>query len=185
MNRIIRNGGLKILIRQYASDPFKILGVSRNMSKKQIHTEYLRKCMKCHPDIFPDDDDKAREFQNLQAAYDRIMNWEEHQQFQSSQKAEKEREEEREKRQERPNTNWFSNPTSHEWDPDRLRFGDNIIQNNIEKGYKQRVFAGVSQIRTDLGKDGFRGAERQYQNLDFNRRYGKEVIGKEKKKRTM
>ncbi|CAG5085493.1 Oidioi.mRNA.OKI2018_I69.PAR.g10909.t1.cds [Oikopleura dioica] len=176
MNRIIRNGGLKISIRRYATDPFKILGVSRNMSKKQIHTEYLRKCMKCHPDIFPDDPVKAQEFQNLQAAYDKIMNWEEHQQFETKQKMEQERQEEREKRQERPSTNWFSNPTANEWDPDRLRFGDSIIENNIDKGYKQRAFGGVSQIRTDLGKDGFRGPERQYQNLDFNRRYGKEVI---------
>jgi len=146
------------------------------MSKKQIHAEYLKKCMKCHPDMFPDDAAKNLEFQNLQAAYDRIMNWEEHQQFEASQKDQEKQEKERDKRQERPQTNWFSSPTANEWDPDRLRFGDGIIQNNIEKGYKQRAFAGLSDIRTDLGKNGFRGAERQYQNLDFNRRYGKEVI---------
>lgn len=179
MNRIIRPGSVKIITRKYATDPFKILGVSRNMSKKQIHAEYLKKCMKCHPDMFPDDAAKNLEFQNLQAAYDRIMNWEEHQQFEASQKDHEKQEKERDKRQERPQTNWFSSPSANEWDPDRLRFGDGIIQNNIEKGYKQRAFAGLSDIRTDLGKDGFRGAERQYQNLDFNRRYGKEVIGKD------
>ena len=50
-----------------------VLGVNRKSSKKEIHDAYLRKCMKCHPDLFPE---KSQEFKDLQQAYERLMNWE-------------------------------------------------------------------------------------------------------------
>ena len=70
--------------------------------------------MRCHPDLFPNDKVKAKEFVELQSAYEKVMNWErekphfEKAQFQSGR--EEERKKEQNKRQERPNVRkWAHN----------------------------------------------------------------------------
>lgn len=98
------------------------MGVDRRSSKKEIHNSYLKKCMKCHPDIFPNNSEKLKEFQDLQTAYERLMNWEKEKPKFDSQSFEKNREFKKGSSfqgdtQERPNLNWYSNNQHKtEWD---------------------------------------------------------------------
>ena len=47
-----------------------VLGVTRKMTPKEIHSEYLKKTMSCHPDIHGDE--KKDEYLALQKAYEQI-----------------------------------------------------------------------------------------------------------------
>ena len=47
-----------------------VLGVTRKMTPKEIHSEYLKKTMSCHPDIHGDE--KKEQYLELQKAYEQI-----------------------------------------------------------------------------------------------------------------
>lgn len=51
-------------------DFYKILGVERNASTKQIKKAYRALAMKYHPDKNPDDPDAQTKFQDINAAYE-------------------------------------------------------------------------------------------------------------------
>jgi len=116
-------------------DPFKVLGVNRRASKKEIHDAYLRKCMKCHPDIYGDDPEKLKEFREVQDAFDRVTNWAKEKPHFDSSTAHEQRKNKQyhsnDPKQQRPEFgNWYSkgNSTDAGWNPKKLRFGDDIIE---------------------------------------------------------
>lgn len=49
------------------------VGVKRNASKAEIKSAYKLKTRTCHPDLFPGNDAKAKEFLELQEAYSSIV----------------------------------------------------------------------------------------------------------------
>lgn len=50
--------------------PYDILGIPSNATKAEIKKAYIDKAKKCHPDLFPDDEAKTEEFQEVQKAYE-------------------------------------------------------------------------------------------------------------------
>lgn len=53
-----------------STDPYKLLGVARNASQKDIQKAYRRLAKKLHPDLNPGNKEAQRKFQDLSAAYD-------------------------------------------------------------------------------------------------------------------
>ena len=49
--------------------PYHVLGVSSSASRAEIKSSYVDKAKMCHPDLFPDNERKKEEFQELQSAY--------------------------------------------------------------------------------------------------------------------
>lgn len=56
------------------TDPYKILGVSRDATDEQIKQAYRRLAKKYHPDLNPGDKEAARKMQEVNAAYEQIKN---------------------------------------------------------------------------------------------------------------
>jgi curved DNA-binding protein CbpA len=55
-----------------ASDPYKVLGVSRNASTEELHDAYRRLVKLHHPDRNGGSAESTRRFQEIQDAYDRV-----------------------------------------------------------------------------------------------------------------
>lgn len=56
------------------SDPYQVLGVSRNASDEEIKSAYRRLAKKFHPDVNPGNREAARRMNEINAAYDQIKN---------------------------------------------------------------------------------------------------------------
>lgn len=53
-----------------ATDLYTVLGVSRTASEEEIKRAYRQAVKACHPDLHPDDPDKAEKFKQLSAAFE-------------------------------------------------------------------------------------------------------------------
>ena len=57
-----------------AMDPYSVLGVSRDASQDEVKKAYRRKARENHPDLNPNDPNAAERMNEINEAYDRIMN---------------------------------------------------------------------------------------------------------------
>lgn len=62
------------------SDPYKILGVSLGASQDEIKKAYRKKARECHPDLNPDDPHATERMNEVNEAYDMLMNPEKYKQ---------------------------------------------------------------------------------------------------------
>lgn len=56
------------------SDPYKVLGVEQRASQEEIKRAYRRKAKEYHPDLHPNDPNAATKMNEINQAYDMLMN---------------------------------------------------------------------------------------------------------------
>ena len=66
------------------SDPWQVLGVSRNATDEEVKSAYRKLAHQYHPDLNPGDENAAKRMQEINAAYDQIKNPEAYRASQSS-----------------------------------------------------------------------------------------------------
>ena len=55
-------------------DPYRVLGVPRGASQDEIKKAYRKKAKECHPDFHPDDPKASEKMNEVNEAYDMLMN---------------------------------------------------------------------------------------------------------------
>lgn len=67
------------------NNPHQLMGVSENATQEEIKRAYRRKAKECHPDLHPNDPNAARKMNELNEAYDMLMNPDKYKQRQQQQ----------------------------------------------------------------------------------------------------
>ncbi|MBQ3419832.1 MAG: J domain-containing protein [Erysipelotrichaceae bacterium] len=62
------------------TDPYTVLGVSKDASEEQIKDAYRKLAKKYHPDLNPNNEEAASKMKEINAAYDQIKNPSQYQQ---------------------------------------------------------------------------------------------------------
>ena len=68
-------------------DPHRILGVSKDATQEEIKRAYRRKAKEYHPDLHPNDPNASRKMNELNEAYDMLMNPEKYEAKRAQQQA--------------------------------------------------------------------------------------------------
>lgn len=68
-------------------DPYKVLGVSQGATQEEIKRAYRRKAKECHPDLHPNDPQAERRMNEVNEAYDMLMNPDKYAQRKAQQQA--------------------------------------------------------------------------------------------------
>lgn len=68
-------------------DPYKVLGVSPGATQDEIKKAYRQMAKKYHPDLHPDDPDANRKMNDVNSAYDMLMNPDKYRQARAQQSA--------------------------------------------------------------------------------------------------
>lgn len=68
-------------------DPYKVLDLPRSASQDEVKKAYRRKAKEYHPDMHPDDPEAGRKMNEINEAYDQIMNPEKYAQRREQQAA--------------------------------------------------------------------------------------------------
>ena len=55
-------------------DPYKVLGIAPGATQEEIKRAYRKKAKECHPDLHPDDPTAERHMNEVNEAYDMLMN---------------------------------------------------------------------------------------------------------------
>ena len=55
-------------------DPYKVLGISQGATQDEIKRAYRKKAKECHPDLHPNDPNAERRMNEVNEAYDMLMN---------------------------------------------------------------------------------------------------------------
>lgn len=123
------------------SDPYKILGVSRDATKEEIKKAYRKKAKEYHPDLHPDDPDAERKMNEVNEAYDMLNHPEKY------------------KKTEQQNTgNPYGNPYGS---PYGNAYGNPYGQNQSGGNYQQDPYGGYSYQEFDF-EDLFGFGNRNY-----------------------
>ena len=61
-------------------DPYKVLGVAPNATQDEIKKAYRQMAKKYHPDLHPDDPEANKKMNDVNSAYDMLMNPDKYQQ---------------------------------------------------------------------------------------------------------
>jgi len=56
------------------SDPYSVLGITRDADKEEIKKAYRRKAKECHPDLHPNDPKASEKMNEINEAYDMLSN---------------------------------------------------------------------------------------------------------------
>ena len=56
------------------SDPYSVLGITRDADKEEIKKAYRRKAKECHPDLHPNDPKASEKMNEINEAYDILSN---------------------------------------------------------------------------------------------------------------
>lgn len=62
------------------TDPYKVLGISKDASEDEIKRAYRKKAKECHPDLHPDDPHAQEKMNEVNEAYDMLKNPEKYRQ---------------------------------------------------------------------------------------------------------
>ena len=68
-------------------DPYKVLGVAPNATQDEIKKAYRQMAKKYHPDLHPDDPEANKKMNDVNSAYDMLMNPDKYQQARARQQA--------------------------------------------------------------------------------------------------
>ena len=55
-------------------DPYKVLGISQGASEDEIKKAYRKKAKEFHPDLHPNDPNADKKMNEVNEAYDMLMN---------------------------------------------------------------------------------------------------------------